>query len=95
MSAITEATMVIYSRLPVALFYQQQNLKCECKMVQMIISASCSNQATGAINRTRVIIGPGIYVESLPSAPTYATYVEPVVEKEARSIQNDPRDQPR
>jgi hypothetical protein len=53
----------------------------------------------GAINRTRVIIGAGIYVESLPSAPIdlfYAIYItRRLVEKEARSIQNDARDQPR
>jgi hypothetical protein len=50
------------------------------------------------INWRYTSIGAGIYVEYLPSAPIdlfYATYVEPVVEKEARSIQNDPRYQPR
>jgi hypothetical protein len=49
-----------------------------------------SHHATGAKNRSRLKIGPGIYVESVPSAPTnlfYTTYVEPVVEKETRSIQ--------
>ena len=32
---------------------------------------------------------------SEPADLFYATYVEPIVEKEARSIQNDPRGQPR
>jgi hypothetical protein len=41
-------------------------------------------QYRGAKNRSRLKIGPGIYVESLPNAPTYlfyASYVEPVVKK--------------
>jgi hypothetical protein len=50
--------------------------------------------ATVHINWRRTSIGAGIYVEYRRSAPTdlfNTTYVEPVVEKEARSIQNDPR----
>jgi hypothetical protein len=46
-------------------------------------------------NRTLLKIGPGLHVESLPSAPAdqfHATHVEL---EEARSIQNDPRHQQR
>jgi hypothetical protein len=60
--------------------------------------AATTMLATGAKNRSRLKMGPGVCVESAPSAPAkllHATCSEPAVEKEARSIQNDPCDQPR
>jgi hypothetical protein len=61
-----------------------------------------AKKALATVSRNRICptIGFELYVQSLPMLPEdlfYATYVEQVVEKEARSIQNNPpinHDQP-